>query len=671
MAKRRYTKECRILKPAAIGCLAFFLWGQGSKVDAQDLGNLIQNGGFETQTPSLPIPPNPPGPPTGSYFRQIDASQVPPWSTSASDNKIELWSSGYSASSGGPVFSIAPGQSTAAGDVFFPAGGGNFFAELNATRPSTLSQTVTLGKTGILSYSFWHRGRAGLDTMKLDVQELKNGVWTTVHSDTYQTGQTWTNYVQKNILIGESGQQYRFAYTAVSTATGNLSIGNFIDNAAFGLLEFPQPEPELPDPFEPPITGELMPEQVADDLSNSFAATLSPQAIVSGFFPRNTDAAPAGIQRMLNDSAMAVLNSTMDVEPLQIPLCQGSDTNPRRYIGAEKETAQAKAECIQRPGPKSGQSSDKRFTFADQPNDFYGERRGLRAWLRGFSSSLTNIDNPGLGSWVNRADIRGGASLFGLEKSLSPSTQLGVYGSVGSLSVIQTGNGGGNWSPTAYGAGLYGRWSPGPYFIGALAGYGTFSGGQTRGIQLDSSALSASGQKSADSFTAAMVAGGRFNLSRNTLLTPSLNLSWSGVHEHGFGETGGELSDGNSTIDVFNLQYLPHNTSWTNLDLGVSIAQTVRSGTTLIVPSARLSWFGTWKTGGGDQMVDYPFSTRQAEVPGAWLNRSGLRVALGMNVATRDNLSLYLRGVADFGYDSRQNGALADYGLNGGITIQF
>lgn len=659
------------VKRIAIGCLVLSILGEGSNAVAQDRGNLIQNGGFETQVPPLPIPPNPPGPPTGSYFRQIDASQVPPWSTSASDNKIELWSSGYSASSGGPVFTIAPAQATAAGDVFFPVGGGNFFAELNATRPSTLSQTVTLGRTGVLSYSFWHRGRAGFDTMRLDVQVMKNGVWTTVRSDTYQTGQSWANYVQKNILIGEAGQQFRFAYTAESTATGNLSIGNFIDNAAFGLLEFPQPEPELPDPFEPPITGDLTPVAVVEDLSNSFAATLSPQAIVSGFFPRNTDAAPAGIQKMLNDSAMAVLNSTTDVEPLQIPLCKGSEPNPQRYVDSEKAMAQAKAECLKQPGPKSVHAADKRFTFADQPNNFYGERRRLRAWVRGFSTSLTNIDNPGLGNWVNRADSRGGASLFGLETSLSPSTQLGVYGSVGSLSVIQTGNGGGNWSPKAYGVGLYGRWSPGPYFIGALAGYGTFSGSQTRGIQLDSSALSASGQKSAESFTAGLVTGRRINLSRNTLLTPSLNLSWSGINENAFVESGGELSGGNTNINVFNLNYLPNNTSWTNLDLGVSIAQTIRQGTTLIVPSARLSWFGTWKTGGNDQVMDYPFSSRQVEVPGAWLNRSGLRVALGLNVATRNNLAIYLRGVADFGYDSRQNGALADYGINGGLTIPF
>lgn len=58
-------------------------------------------------------------------------------------------------------------------------------------------------------------------------------------------------------------------------------------------------------------------------------------------------------------------------------------------------------------------------------------------------------------------------------------------------------------------------------------------------------------------------------------------------------------------------------------------------------------------------------------VPGGWLDRNGLRVALGVDVTTRSNTSIYLRGVADFGYDNRGSGAIADYGLNGGLTVRF
>jgi len=571
----------------------------------------------------------PPLNPTPASYYIIDASRVPGWNTSARDNKIELWSSGFSSGSGGPVYSITPSQSTAAGDVFFPAGGGSFFAELNATQPSTLSQTVSLAKTGMLSYSFWTRGRAGYDTMKLEVQKLENGAWRTVHSDTYRTGQVWTNYAKRNVLIGESGQQYRFAYTAVNTANGNLTVGNFIDNAAFGLLQFAEPDPVLPNPFvpevatdpespsepaaSPPVPDQLTPQQAQTDLSESFAATLSTPALVSGFFPRNTDAAPAGMQRLLTASALAVLNSTMDQEPQQIPLCSGTEPNPRRLMGSANATAQARAECAQRLKTAATQSgSNKRsepsFTFARKASDYYAERTGLRAWVRGFSTTLTNINNPNGGNWINRADVRAGGGLLGVERSLSPTSQLGVYGSVGSLSVIQTGEGGGSWFPTAYAAGLYGRWSPGSFFVGALAGYGNFNGTQDRGIQLDSMALTAAGQKSADSFTAAVVTGARVNLGANTLLTPSLNLSWSAIQEHGFSESGGELSNGSGNVDVFNLQYASHGTSWTNLDLGVSIAQAMRSGTTLIVPSARLSWFGNWKTAGGNQIVSYDFA---------------------------------------------------------------
>jgi hypothetical protein len=168
-----FAQKCRIAQTVLIGLAAVVAWGAGAGGRAQNLGNLLENGGFEVQVP--PLNPTP-----ASYYI-IDASRVPGWNTSARDNKIELWSSGFSSGSGGPVYSITPAQSTAAGDVFFPAGGGSFFAELNATQPSTLSQTVSLAKTGMLSYSFWTRGRAGYDTMKLEVQKLENGAWRTVH----------------------------------------------------------------------------------------------------------------------------------------------------------------------------------------------------------------------------------------------------------------------------------------------------------------------------------------------------------------------------------------------------------------------------------------------------------------------------------------------------------
>lgn len=181
--------------------------------------NLIQNGGFEVQNP--PVPTSPP------TYRIFDVSGLPSWSTTASDQKVEIWSSGYQ----GVATITQP-------DGFYP-NGGSYFAELNANKISTLYQSVTLNKTGALSYSFWHRGRSGTDTMALQIQTLINGVWTQVFYQQFSTGQSWTHYEGRDVVIGKAGQPFRFNYVSVAGTT--TSVGNFLDNAAFGLLIFPDP----------------------------------------------------------------------------------------------------------------------------------------------------------------------------------------------------------------------------------------------------------------------------------------------------------------------------------------------------------------------------------------------------------------------------------------------
>ena len=188
--------------------------------------------------------------------------------------------------------------------------------------------------------------------------------------------------------------------------------------------------------------------------SDLIAAGLSPEAVASGFFPRNTDAVPAGLQRYLNNASLAILSSNLDQWPQQIPICKGSALNARRYQGSPaQQEREANYECV----PNYGNRARQVYTFAQDSRDYYGYRTGLRAWVKGYSSSLTNINNPSAGNWVNRADVRGGGGLLGVETSLTTTTQLGLYGSAGSIAVDQTGLGGGSWSPSAYGMGVYGQ----------------------------------------------------------------------------------------------------------------------------------------------------------------------------------------------------------------------
>jgi uncharacterized repeat protein (TIGR01451 family) len=156
----------------------------------------LVNGGFED--------------PSGTGPRFIDQSLVPGWSTTATDDLIELW---------------GPGTGV-------PTGSGAQFAELNATQASTLYQDVATTPGQVLKWELQHRGRIGTDVMAVLLGPaggtlVQQGgtisdddtAWGT-HSDLYTVppGQTTT----------------RFAFQAVSSAGGDPGLGNFLDSISLG-----------------------------------------------------------------------------------------------------------------------------------------------------------------------------------------------------------------------------------------------------------------------------------------------------------------------------------------------------------------------------------------------------------------------------------------------------
>ena len=74
------------------------------------------------------------------------------WATTAPDNLIEVWGDGF---------------------LGVPAYEGSSFAELNANYASTLYQNVNgLGDSNQINWHFAHRGRYGIDTMRLTITDL-------------------------------------------------------------------------------------------------------------------------------------------------------------------------------------------------------------------------------------------------------------------------------------------------------------------------------------------------------------------------------------------------------------------------------------------------------------------------------------------------------------------
>ena len=156
----------------------------------------LENSGFEQPT-------------IDGGFRIFNHALLPAWSTTARDQAVELWRSGFKN---------------------VPAFAGDQFAELNANMPSALYQDLDTVPGATIHWSLAHRGRDGTDVMRVligapggtlrEVARLTDGnrAWGR-HSGGYTVpaGQTVT----------------RFQFEAVSAA-GGASVGNFLDDITFG-----------------------------------------------------------------------------------------------------------------------------------------------------------------------------------------------------------------------------------------------------------------------------------------------------------------------------------------------------------------------------------------------------------------------------------------------------
>ncbi|WP_459211182.1 lectin-like domain-containing protein [Aquimarina rhabdastrellae] len=167
----------------------------------------IINGGFETPAISL-----------GS-FATLDEDTIPGWETTASDGRIEFWSSGFQ---GVQAFE------------------GNQFAELNATRVSTLFQILCITPGTVLEWSVRHRGRTGVDVAEVKIGEtLASATTQQIMSDGTQA---WGYYTgQYTVPLNQDSTI--FAFESISSANNDPSVGNFIDDVQITIIT-PAPCPD-------------------------------------------------------------------------------------------------------------------------------------------------------------------------------------------------------------------------------------------------------------------------------------------------------------------------------------------------------------------------------------------------------------------------------------------
>ena len=187
--------------------------------------SLLTNGGFES--------PN-----AGATYVQVADATVPGWSTTASDGLIELWHTGFNG---------------------VPAGVGTQFAELNATQPSTLYQDVATTPGETIEWSLLHRGRGGVDVMRVIIGPPAGPL--VAQGADISDGTTAWGRTTRRYTVPSGQTTTRFGFMAVS-AVGGASIGNFLDDITFAPVPRDTDLDGIPDYLDTDSDNDGIPDAV-------------------------------------------------------------------------------------------------------------------------------------------------------------------------------------------------------------------------------------------------------------------------------------------------------------------------------------------------------------------------------------------------------------------------
>ena len=155
-----------------------------------------------------------------SNFSIVDESLINGWEHSApSGNEVIC---GVSSANPGAEIEIW-------GDGFLGVSSfdGSQFSEINAYNSGRMTQVLNLPAPGnyVIEWGFVHRGRSGVDEMRFGVLELGSFlVEQTVSTDNTD----WVSYSGQFSFTATTTTVF-FAFESVSTASGDNSVGNFID----------------------------------------------------------------------------------------------------------------------------------------------------------------------------------------------------------------------------------------------------------------------------------------------------------------------------------------------------------------------------------------------------------------------------------------------------------
>jgi choice-of-anchor A domain-containing protein len=155
---------------------------------------IIHNGSFDNNN-------------TVTTWKQFNQNDVDGWKTTSTDEKIEIWKSGFLGKT---------------------SQNGGFHAEINATQRAALYQVICAEPGTVLTWSVWHRGRDGEDVAEVKIGSTVASANTKVIMTTGKSA--WKQYTGTYTVPAGDNKAY-FVFQAISSKpNNNLSFGNLLDN---------------------------------------------------------------------------------------------------------------------------------------------------------------------------------------------------------------------------------------------------------------------------------------------------------------------------------------------------------------------------------------------------------------------------------------------------------
>ncbi|PXW80009.1 putative repeat protein (TIGR01451 family)/fimbrial isopeptide formation D2 family protein, partial [Pseudogracilibacillus auburnensis] len=181
------------------------------------------------------------------------------------------------------------------------------FAELNADQNSMLYQELPTVPGQTIYWRLDHRGYNGIDTMSVNIGPITDDPFnTTPEIKRISTGTTWKTYTGV-YTVPEGQTMTRFGFKAISSASGNVAFGNYLDNIFLGTEPCVAAEKSVSPEGDVFAGDELTYEITVKNSGGDIAAN----TIIEDAIPEGTEYVP-GSMKILNGPKAGDLTDVED-----------------------------------------------------------------------------------------------------------------------------------------------------------------------------------------------------------------------------------------------------------------------------------------------------------------------------------------------------------------------